>query len=475
MLFPTLNFGLFFLAIFAASWALARRPEQRKLLLVAASYVFYAFWDWRFCFLLGCSTLLNWAAGKALAGPLAAPAKTRVLAGAVAINLAVLGFFKYYDFFLISLGTVLAQAGFARDLPLLSLVVPVAISFFTFHAISYLVDIRRGHLDAPAGLADMALYLSFFPQLVAGPIVRAAHFLPQIAAPADPDRIAMTRAFLLIALGLFKKVFVATWLASLQADEMFRDPSLYKAGDLLLGMYAYALQIYCDFSAYTDIAIGVAALLGYRFPINFDQPYRSASPAEFWRRWHISLSSWLRDYLFIPLGGSRGTRWQTARNLLVTMTLGGLWHGACFSFVVWGLLHGLFLIAHRFFRDYCTARPRLNTLMQSKVGYVARVALTFFCVLLSWVFFQDSLARALFVLRKMFIPAEGTALPFEPLRLWLTVGVLVIAHAATAWGLWQRAAGRLPPAVMGAACSVAFILAQMLAPENSKAFVYFQF
>lgn len=460
MLFPTLNFGLFFLAIFAASWALAHRPEARKLLLVAASYGFYAFWDWRFCFLLGFSTLLNWAAGKALAGPLDSRAKDHVLAGTVAINLAALGFFKYYDFFLFSLGSTLAQAGFARDLPLLSLVVPVAISFFTFHAISYLVDIKRGHIDRPAGLADMALYLSFFPQLVAGPIVRAAHFLPQIAAPADPDRIAMTRAFLLIALGLFKKVFVATWLASLHADEMFRDPSLYGAGDLLLGMYAYALQIYCDFSAYTDIAIGIAALLGYRFPINFDQPYRSASPAEFWRRWHISLSSWLRDYLYIPLGGDTGTR-RVYVNLALVMLLGGLWHGAAWHFVVWGALHGAALIAAR---AVPLSLPR-----------AAAIFLTFHFVCVTWVFFRaPDLGRAL----EYFAGFGRVGLPEH-------AGAFVVALIAAGiasqflpndrFGRAEALVVRWPAWAQGAALGAAIVIIDAIGPKGVAPFIYFQF
>ncbi len=460
MLFPTLNFGLFFLAIFAASWALAARPEARKLLLVAASYGFYAFWDWRFCFLLGFSTLLNWAAGKALAGPSDARVKGRVLAGAVAINLAVLGFFKYYDFFLLSLGAVLAQAGFARDLPLLSLVVPVAISFFTFHAISYLVDIERGHLDAPAGLTDMALYLSFFPQLVAGPIVRAAHFLPQIAAPADPGRIAMTRAFLLIALGLFKKVFVATWLAGLHADEMFRDPSLYNAGDLLLGMYAYALQIYCDFSAYSDIAVGVAALLGYRFPVNFDQPYRAASPAEFWKRWHISLSSWLRDYLYIPLGGDTGTR-RVYVNLAVVMLLGGLWHGAAWHFVVWGLLHGAALIAAR---ALPLALPR-----------VVAICLTFHFVCLTWVFFRaPDLGRALDYLAGLAnpgLPDHASAFVIGLIALGLAAQFLPKDRLTRAESLVVR----WPAWAQGAALGAAIVLIDAIGPKGVAPFIYFQF
>lgn len=460
MLFPTLHFGLFFLAVFFASWALAKRTDSRKLLLVAASYGFYAMWDWRFCVLLALSSLGNWAVGRALANTQDEAARKPILLGAVALNLAVLGFFKYADFFLLSLESLLNAAGLARDLPLLSLVVPVAISFFTFHAISYLVDIHRGHVRAPAGLLDMALYLSFFPQLVAGPIVRAAHFLPQIAAPADPDRIAMTRAFLLIAIGLFKKVFVATWLASLHADEMFRDPSLYKAGDLLLGMYAYALQIYCDFSAYTDIAIGVAALLGYRFPVNFDQPYRAASPSEFWKRWHISLSSWLRDYLYIPLGGDAGGL-RTYVNLALVMLLGGLWHGAAWHFVIWGALHGAALIVAR---AWPIALPR-----------ALAIALTFHFVCVTWVFFRaGDAAKALDYLAGL----QHLALPVHASGFVMILIVLGIASQFLPKDRLMRTESRvlgLPAWAQGVALGAAIVAVDAIGPAGVAPFIYFQF
>lgn len=460
MLFPTLNFGLFFLAVFAASWALAKRNDGRKALLVVASYGFYAMWDWRFCALLALSSLGNWAVGRALAATPDEAARKPILLGAVALNLAVLGFFKYADFFLLSLESILNAAGLARDLPLLSLVVPVAISFFTFHAISYLVDIHRGHVREAAGLLDMALYLSFFPQLVAGPIVRAAHFLPQIAAPADPDRIAMTRAFLLIAVGLFKKVFAATWLASLQADEMFRDPSLYKAGDLLLGIYAYALQIYCDFSAYTDIAVGVAALLGYRFPINFDQPYRAASPSEFWKRWHISLSSWLRDYLYIPLGGDAGGA-RTYANLALVMLLGGLWHGAAWHFVIWGALHGAALIVAR---AWPVALPR-----------ALATALTFHFVCVTWVFFRaGDTGKALDYLAGL----GDLALPTHASGFVMVLVALGIAGQFLPKDRLARAESRmlgLPVWAQGAAFGAAIVAIDAIGPAGVAPFIYFQF
>ena len=255
------------------------------------------------------------------------------------MHLALLGVFKYFDFFVYSANELARAAGFTHELPFLEILLPVGISFFTFHGISYVTDVYRGDVAVCRDPLDMALYMSFFPQLVAGPIVRAAYFLPQLARPST-EPIPIAPALLLILLGLFKKVVIANYLATGLVDPVFASPGDYGGPDLLLGVYGYAVQIYCDFSAYTDIAIALAALLGFRFPPNFNQPYRAERLREFWQRWHISLSSWLRDYLYKPLGGNRHGRLKTYRNLLLTMLLGGIWHGAAWKFVMWGALHG---------------------------------------------------------------------------------------------------------------------------------------
>ena len=343
MLFPTFNFAIFFVVTFLIAWALNRRHQAKLYFLIAASYVFYGFWNWRFCFLLFASSAANWAFGWLVHNSSDPRRRKQIVSAAVAGNLAVLACFKYFDFFIDSLNGLAEALHIGRDLPFLSIVLPIGISFFTFHGISYVVDLYRGKLSRPATLPQMLLYISFFPQLVAGPIVRASHFLPQLTAAPDPKDIRATRAFLLILGGLFKKVVLANYLATDLVDEIFFDPSRFGTLDLLLGTYGYALQIYCDFSAYTDIAIGVAALFGYRFPQNFDQPYRALGLRDFWRRWHISLSSWLRDYLYISLGGNSGD-WRRYRNLMLTMLLGGLWHGAAWTFVVWGGMHGAMLV-----------------------------------------------------------------------------------------------------------------------------------
>jgi alginate O-acetyltransferase complex protein AlgI len=467
MLFPTLNFGLFFLVTFSVAWALHGRHGLRLTFLTAASYLFYGVWDWRFCALLFASSAGNWLFGRLIFAEQDARRRKSLLVVALGLNLGVLAFFKYFNFFIGSMNELLLALGAGRDLPFLSILLPVGISFFTFHGISYLVDLYRGTLDRPASLLQMLLYISFFPQLVAGPIVRASHFLPQLRKDVDPADIPATRAFLLILGGLFKKVVVANILATELVDPVFHDPSVHGAVDLLLASYGYAVQIYCDFSAYTDIAIGVAALLGYRFPQNFNQPYRAAGLREFWQRWHISLSSWLRDYLYISPGGNEGG-WRRYRNLMITMLLGGLWHGAAWTFVLWGLIHGLLLvIEHR--------------LIPRHVAFVggaraAAIIVTFHCVCLTWIFFRSpDLPHALEFLAG-FARIAQPALMTNPLVLALLAGGLA-AHFLPHDRLeriedWVV---RLPRTAQAAALGAIIVLIDRLGPDGVAPFIYFQF
>lgn len=292
MVFPTFNFLIFYMAVWPTSWALVRagRHGLHKAAIIAASYVFYAFWSWKLAFVLLGSVVLNWAVGR-LIGALRQRRflKRTVLTLGVIANLCVLGFFKYYAWFSEELNALLIALGAGRELPLLEIVLPIGISFFTFQGISYIVDLFRGDLDRARPLIDVMFFISFFPHLVAGPIVRAASFLPQLEKPPDPGRVFVGLGVMLIVWGVFKKAVVANWLAVSLVDKVFFDPSAHGAVDLLAAIYGYAVQIYCDFSAYSDIAIGIAALLGYRFQRNFNQPYRAATLADFWRRWHMSL------------------------------------------------------------------------------------------------------------------------------------------------------------------------------------------
>lgn len=317
-----------------------------QVFILVASYVFYGNYDWHFVVLLAASTVVNQVITVRMHRTEPEQARRLLLTIGVALNLGVLAWFKYKGFFAESASSILAPLGIDLTPPARSVIPPVGISFFTFQALSYVIDSYRRKIE-PSPLLDFAVYLSFFPHLVAGPIVRAAEFLPQLREPRDSRQVDTGLAFWLIAVGMFKKVVVSSYLADAIVDPVFRIPSQHESVDTLLGIYGYAIQIYCDFSGYTDMAIGLALLLGFRFPQNFDAPYTSATLQEFWRRWHMTLSRWLRDYLYIPLGGARRGPRRAYLNLFLTMLIGGLWHGAAWTFVVWGALHGGYLAVER--------------------------------------------------------------------------------------------------------------------------------
>src|ERR1700681_4193254 len=347
MLFPTIEFAIFFAIVFPVTWLLNDYNTVKKWFLVAASYFFYAFWNVAYTAILFGSSLLNFLLALALARLADGPVRLALLWLGILGNLGLLGYFKYYNFFTAQAMNLMMSLGLPLNLPFVEIALPIAISFLTFHALSYIIDVYHRKIPATRSLVDILLYISFFPHLIAGPIVRAKAFLEQTVHRSSPKDIRLGLSVFLIVGGLFKKVIVANYLSTDFVDGVFRSPTEYSRLVLLLRMYPYAIQIYCDFSAYTDIAIGIANLLGYQFPQNFNQPYRALSVQDFWRRWHITLSSWLRDYLYIPLGGNRGGAWLTYRNILLTMMLGGLWHGASASFVIWGLLHGVALVVER--------------------------------------------------------------------------------------------------------------------------------
>jgi D-alanyl-lipoteichoic acid acyltransferase DltB (MBOAT superfamily) len=346
MIFPTVEFAVFFAVVLPLSWLFMPHPKLWKLFILAASYFFYAYADVRFVLLLFASTAVNQAAAKLLAKR----RDGRILAVALAVDLGLLGWFKYYGFFALQVDHTLAEVGLRTPLPLLQITLPVGISFFTFQAMSYVVDVWRGKIE-PTNTLDFAVYESFFPHLVAGPIVRASEFLPQLSAPRDARRVPVTAAVFLIVGGLVKKVVLADLLATRLVDPVWATPGQHSSGEVLVAIYGYAVQIYCDFSAYSEMAIGLALLLGFRFPDNFNRPYAAVSLQDFWRRWHMTLSRWLRDYLYVPLGGARKGRRRTYLNLMITMVLGGLWHGAAWTFVLWGTLHGGGLGAERWWRE----------------------------------------------------------------------------------------------------------------------------
>lgn len=476
MLFPTLTFGLFFLALFALVWAVGAANEWRKLIILVASWMFYGAWDWRFVPLLMASAWLNFAAAALIGRMRTAPARRGLVVAGVAANLTILVVFKYYGFFIEQAGAGLNRLGLAADLPLLQVILPVGVSFFTFQGISYLVDVHR-RVCPPAGLLDVTLLLSFFAHLVAGPIVRGADLIPQFQAAPTLDREMASRGLLLIVWGLFKKTVIASQLASALVDPVFLDPAGHGRLDLAAAAYGYAVEIYCDFSAYSDMAIGLAALLGYRFPRNFDQPYRAASLQDFWRRWHISLSSWLRDYLYIPLGGGRGGLAVACRNVMITMLLGGLWHGASWTFVIWGALHGGALCMERIWEriwDRISARwkPAPGAPWPAGLGMVV----TFHVVCLGWIFFRSStLEGALAFLNAL---GRGGRAPSLVTPLDLALIALGLGVQAAPSRLLERAAWRLralPAPAAGLALGAGMLVVDAMRPAGVAPFIYFQF
>ena len=468
MLFPTLTFGLFFLALFAAAWIFVRPNEWRKIILLVASWVFYGAWDWRFVTLLIASGVLNWGSARLISQTQSAGRRKAILTLGVIANLTILIVFKYYGFFLGQVAEGLRLIGWQRDLPVIQVILPIGVSFFTFQGMSYLIDVYRGKIPA-ANLLNVTLLMSFFAHLIAGPIVRGADLIPQFDAGPKISREGASLGFLMIIWGLFKKTVIASELATGLVDPVFFDPGSHSAIDLISATFGYAVQIYADFSAYSDMAIGLAALLGYRFPRNFDQPYRAFSLQDFWRRWHISLSSWLRDYLYIPLGGSRGNVWFICRNLMITMVLGGLWHGAAWKFATWGALHGVVLCLERLWSHY---RPANWKPAPKIFGLIT----TFAVVCLAWIFFRaDSFQTALTFLAG-FGRWDGSELAFTPMAFAIIVFGLAL-HASPPRLIEAVAfrAARLPALAFGLGAGALILFIDALRPEGVAAFIYYQF
>ncbi len=465
-------------ALLCLSFAIAfvrGHDRARVWLLMFASFYFYASWNKWLALIICISTALDYLLAQGMERFRALWLRRVLLTVSIVANLGLLCYFKYANFFLHSVQQALNAIGDHTSMPVLSVILPVGISFYTFEAINYTVDVYRGKVRAERNLGHFMLFITFFPHLVAGPIVRARDFLPQIHRRKHWDWARMQLGAQYFLMGLFKKLAIADRMA-LFADPVFKDPSQYNTGAVWLAVLAYAMQIYCDFSGYTDMALGVAHMLGYKLALNFNMPYIARNVSEFWHRWHMSLSTWLRDYLFIPLGGSRGTKWQTNRNLLITMTLGGLWHGASWTFVVWGVLHGVLLIGHRMFRDLVKPRPRLDRALQSWPGTVLCVLTTFLAVCVGWVFFRaQTFGIAAEMLHRMVIPSHGATSPLHNRSLWATVLVMALCHALAQRGIWKRIAERLPAPVLGFSYALVLTVALVLAPDTGKAFIYFQF
>ena len=469
MIFPTIQFAIFFVVVLTTSWLLKPYPRRWKLFMLSASYFFYGSWDWRFLGLLAFTTVVDHTVGGAIHRTEDPRRRRRLLILGVVVSLGVVAYFKYYDFFASSLINMFRPLGIELPLPILNMILPVGISFFTFQSLSYTIDIYRRKLE-PVPLLDFAVFVSFFPHLVAGPIVRGSEFLPQLKERHDPRRVQAAAAFGLIAAGLFKKVVVANTLATSLVDPVFASPQNFTAPEVLMGVYAYAVQIFADFSGYTDIAIGLALLLGFRFPQNFDRPYLATSLQDFWRRWHMTLSRFLRDYLYVPLGGSRQGRAATYRNLMLTMVIGGLWHGAAWTFVLWGALHGVGLSIERWWGE-----SHSGSMGGSTVERVVRRMLTFHVVCLGWVLFRsDSVSTAGTVLSRL--AHWGPAPAVTPAVIVLVVATLATQYLPVGYRLRMRTAfSELRPIAMAGILGGLLLVIDALGPEGVAPFIYFQF
>jgi alginate O-acetyltransferase complex protein AlgI len=464
MLFPTVLFAVFFPIVLMISWLLMPRQNLWKPFIIVASYVFYAAANWRFCLLLGGITLGNQLFAVLIHRARTERARKWLTGIAVTLDLSVLAVFKYYAFFVQDIDDALDSLRLGIPLPLLTIALPVGVSFFTFQAISYVVDVKRREVE-PASTIDVAVYLSFFPHLVAGPIVRAKEFLPQLQEPRDPRKVAAGSGIALIALGLVKKIVIADYLARAVVDPVFAVPQAYAGPDVWLAAYAYTAQIYCDFSGYTDMAIGLALLLGYVFPQNFRSPYRALGFRDFWRRWHMTLSRFLRDFLYIPLGGNRKGKVRTYINLFLTMILGGLWHGAAWTFVFWGAFHGAGLAGEHALGDRVKRVPAW-----------LRWFITFHLVVFGWILFRSqSLDLAGQFISQLFVSGSAT--------LWsvpvvLAIAVVVGLQLLPAKGVegFQARIERIQPAILGVGLAIVVAFAGATVSSHGVApFIYFRF
>ncbi len=421
MIFNSVTFVVFLAIVLPLHWLVP--PSRRNLVLLAASYVFYGWWDWRFLGLIALSTVVDFIIGQRLAAAVGERRRKRLLAASLCFNLGVLGVFKYFDFFLDGAVDLVNAVGLDSSGPTLGILLPVGISFYTFQTISYTFDVYRRRIEPTDKILDFATYVAYFPQLVAGPIERAQRLLPRVqdqAGRAMPRGRQLDRALSLILSGLFKKVVLADGVAPF-VNEVFADPGRFSSLAVAAAIVGFAVQLYGDFSGYTDIARGVSELFGIDLMVNFRQPYLSRNITEFWRRWHISLSDWLRDYVYIPFGGNRGSSWFVARNLMATMLLGGLWHGASWNFVIWGAIHGVALVVHRFAR---TGRTPSGPVRPSQLPGIAT---TFAVWCVSMVFFRAQSVDAAFdVFAALARPSSGDS-------AIASVFLVVVLFSATIW------------------------------------------
>ena len=473
MVFNSLHFVWFFIAVYAMYRILPHRGQN--WLLLVASYYFYAAWDWRFLGLLAASTVVDYTTARVLDAAESPKRRRLLLVVSLCFNLALLGFFKYFNFFADSLQALAGSFGWRLDYVTLRVLLPVGISFYTFVTMSYVIDVYRREIPATRNFVDFAVFVAYFPHLVAGPILRASRLLPQISLPRRITREHVRDGLWLMAWGFFQKIFIADNLAPL-ANRIFEPGSETAGVNVVLGVYAFALQIYGDFAGYSNIARGTSKLMGIELLENFRFPYLVRTPQDFWRHWHISLSTWLRDYLYIPLGGNRGTNLQTHRNLMITMILGGLWHGAAWTFVLWGLYQGILLVGYR-----AGERVRAFHTWASGPSVLARLtswAVMFHLTCYGWLIFRarsggqiGDLTSRIFL--NFNASAVDTAGLLVPLALYTTP--LLLVHAMEAQRDDLLVVPKLPPIVRYSVYAATFFLTMLFGNFGGSEFIYFQF
>lgn len=472
MLFNSFAFALFFPIVLLLYWVLPFRAQNFMLLF--ASYFFYGYWDWRFLSLIAISTIVDYVSGLKIKAHDSPIVKKRWLILSICTNLGILGFFKYYNFFAESFADVLTSIGVAIDPLYLNIILPVGISFYTFQTISYTIDVYRGKMEPTNHFWDFALYVSFFPQLVAGPIERAKDLLPRILNKRTFNKAQFYEGLHLILLGLFKKVFVADNIGP-YVDRIFRapDPSGF---DVLCGGWMFAFQVYCDFAGYSDIARGCAKCMGIELMVNFNHPYIAVNPVERWQRWHISLSTWLRDYLYIPLGGNRGGEVKTYRNLGLTMLLGGLWHGAAWNFVLWGAWEGVMLIVHRLCKPFWDTHTFVQEYIPEIVRKLFKIFLMFNLINVGLIIFRTNSIAHMWQLWGNVFTMQGSVNPSTLLPLlWyaLPLTVYEFIQYQLSQDKWERI-DRIPSWARIIVYSV-FVYLIAFHGASAQSFIYFQF
>lgn len=474
MLFCSQTYLVFFSAVFAAYWLLPW-PKARVWLLLAASYYFYASWNRWLALIVVATSTMDYVLALGMDRLRREALRKTLLVLSLIMNLGLLVYFKYANFFLDSLREAVRAAGGSVSLPVLEVILPIGISFYTFEAINYAVDVYRRKMPAETSLAHFMLFILFFPHLVAGPIVRAKDFLPQIRQTKRWDWMRIELGVQLFLLGLFKKVVIADRMA-MYADPVYADPWPYSSYATWVATLAYYLQVYGDFSGYSDMALGSAHLLGYKLAKNFDLPFLATSIGDYWRRWHLSLSTWLRDYLYIPLGGSRGGRWRTHRNLILTMVICGLWHGAAWTYVVFGLLHGLILSIQSEIERRFGKIPTLSAERTPGIGTILMVPITFVFMATTLVIFRSKDLETARVMYGNLWNAWGEfGCPVHDSGFWYTLALAFVAHVIGLRPKWLAGLARAPAPVAGLSYATLLLAALLLAPPAGQAFIYFQF